>query len=474
MHHASTVGIYVRVSRKGDREDERFHSPREQAERAAALAVAKGYVPGPVFEDIDVSGGKAPADRPAMGALLAAIDRGELGGIAAYALDRLSRDPGHGDALVKRVTKAGGVLLTPDMPEAIDSPTGEFQFGVMLQVAKLYRRTAGARFATSKERAIRAGIPVSVTPTGYRQRDDRRIELDPALAPALRRAFERRAAGAGWTEVANLLGEATGRTWALGSARRLIGNRLYATGRLEHSGVVSEWDAGALVDEATWHAAQRNGGPRPKRRAESNWTLTGLLKCGACGHGLKVWTGATRRRNWQGEWEPVPAERRPRRYRCRNRACTAQTNVNANLIEPWVLARTLQVGDELETRSEAADLGALEDELATAERRMEQVLAPEAQDALDDAWAATAKARRTERDAAATRLGEARATAGVAAVRGRLSDVWDALTLGERRAALAAYWQAIHVGRKRPEGGTPIRFVARGAHSGAELILDDA
>jgi hypothetical protein len=69
---AGTVGIYVRVSRKGDREDERFHSPREQAERAAALAVAKGYVPGPVFEDIDVSGATAPADRPAMGELLEA------------------------------------------------------------------------------------------------------------------------------------------------------------------------------------------------------------------------------------------------------------------------------------------------------------------------------------------------------------------------------------------------------------------
>lgn len=87
------VGIYVRVSRKGDREDDRFHSPKEQAERAAALAVAKGFTPGPVFEDIDVSGATAPAKRPAMDRLLKAIEAGELAGIAAFSLDRLSREP---------------------------------------------------------------------------------------------------------------------------------------------------------------------------------------------------------------------------------------------------------------------------------------------------------------------------------------------------------------------------------------------
>ena len=117
------VGIYVRVSRKGDREDERFHSPKEQAERASALAVARGYTPGPVFEDIDVSGATEPSKRPGMGELLARIDAGELEGIAAFSLDRLSREPAHGDALVKRVTRRGGVILTPDIPDAIDSPT---------------------------------------------------------------------------------------------------------------------------------------------------------------------------------------------------------------------------------------------------------------------------------------------------------------------------------------------------------------
>src|SRR5438105_10254297 len=35
------IGLYVRVSAQGDREDDRFHSPKEQADRARALVVAK-------------------------------------------------------------------------------------------------------------------------------------------------------------------------------------------------------------------------------------------------------------------------------------------------------------------------------------------------------------------------------------------------------------------------------------------------
>lgn len=450
------IGIYVRVSRKGDREDDRFHSPREQAERAEALARAKGYVPGPVFEDIDVSGATAPAERPAMGRLLKAIEAGELGGIAAYSLDRLSREPAHGDALVRRVTRAGGVLLTPDIPDAIDSPTGEFTFGMLLQVAKLYRSQAGARFASAKERAILAGIPVGPPPIGYRTRPDRRLEVDPETAPVVRELFERWARGEGRGTLARVLDEATGRTWSLSAIPRIIKNRLYATGRMTYGDIVSEWEAGAIVDEPLWHAAQRARPPRPPR-SDAGWLLTGLARCATCGRTLKVSTNSSQYGTY-------------RNYKCRNRACTARVSVSARRLEPWVVAQSFRAGDAIVTRSEAPDLGALEDALAIAEKRLAQVLAPEAQDALGDAWPATAKARRTERDTAAAALGEARSEAGVPAIGFRLSDVWDDLSPNDRREALRLFWKEIRVGA-RVEGGTAVTLVARGPHGEAEIEL---
>lgn len=473
---SAPIGIYVRVSRKGDREDERFHSPKEQAERAASIVVARGLVPGPVFEDIDVSGATAPKDRPAMGELLAAVERGDLGGIAAFSLDRLSREPAHGDALVRRVTKAGGVLLTPDIPDAIDSPTGEFTFGMLLQVAKLYRSQSGARFASAKERATLAGIPVSNPPYGYRRGVDRRIELDPDLAPVVRDLFERRAAGANWGDLADRLGEATGKTHPKQTVSAMIANRLYATGRLEYGDVVSEHAAEPIVDEPLWHAAQLAwSGPRPKRNPESKWLLTGLARCGVCGHALKAWKGSAFRRRdpRRGKMERVP-QKVSRRYVCQNRACPARDvgpkiGVDAPRLERFVTLQSFLVGDKLATRNDAPDLRGLEDALDVAERRLAQALAPEAQDALGDAWASTVKARRNDRDAAAAALGEARRDAGGASVDVRLREVWDGLSPADRREAIALFWKEVRV--HRYNGTTTVTFVARGPHAEAEVQL---
>ena len=125
----------------------------------------------------------------------------------------------------------------------------------------------------------------------------------------------------------------------------------------------------------------------------------------------------------------------------------------------------------MEARREGSDLSHLEEALAVAERRYSQVLAPEARDALGDDWAADVKARRSERDEAAAALGGARAEEGGPLVDLRLRDIWDDLPFEDRKAALRLYWKAIHVGKRVPGEGTPLRFVARGPGYEAELAL---
>ena len=97
--------------------------------------------------------------------------------------------------------------------------------------------------------------------------------------------------------------------------------------------------------------------------------------------------------------------------------------------------------------AEVPDLEALETDLEAATRRFEQVQTAEAQDALGDAWAATAKERREARDATAAALGAARAEAGVP-VEGHvltLGQVWEDLSPEGQREALAWHFDAIHV-----------------------------
>jgi hypothetical protein len=69
-------------------------------------------------------------------------------------------------------------------------------------------------------------------------------------------------------------------------------------------------------------------------------------------------------------------------------------------------------------------------------------------------------------------LGEARQAAGVAeATEFRLRDVWDGMSPAARREALGRYWKAINVAPRRPEGGTPLKFIARGPLGPVELEL---
>lgn len=396
------IGLYVRVSSRAGRDDDRFHSPREQIERARAIAMSAGYVAGPVFDDIDVSGATPPAERPAMGRLLQEIAEGRLSGIAAYSLDRLSREPAHGDALVKAVTAAGGVILTPDIPDAIDSPTGEFTFGMLLQVAKLYRAQASARFASAKERAIASGIPVNNrTAVGYRRTPARRYEPDPAVAPVIRELFERRAAGAGPTELGEFL-EANGvktsqgaATWSKPAVQALIRSRTYL-GEIRSGEFVNTAAHEPIVDEPLWLAAQHPN-PAPPRARKNGYLLTGILRCKACGYSMNGTTSS----------------RGVRIYRCQRRhaggLCPEPARVRADDVEAQVTAEVFRRARLTVTLPDAdgPDIKALEEALATADRRLAQVMTDEARDALGDLWAPDVKARRMARDQAAEALGRA-------------------------------------------------------------------
>jgi site-specific DNA recombinase len=451
------IGLYVRVSRKGDRDDDRFHSPREQEERARGLCRARGLVPGPVFADIDVSGATPPDERPGMHALLEALEAGDLGGIAAYSLDRLSREPAHGDALVRRVTAAGGIILTPDIPDAIDTPTGEFTFGMLMQVARLYRSQAAARFASSKERAIAAGIPVTNRDAvGYRRGEDRRYHPDPRTAPHVLEAFQMRARGAGPTEIGEYLGaqgvqtSQGASTWSRQAVHALLRSRTYL-GEIRSGPYVNPEAHEPLVDEPLWLAAQ-NPEQRPVRHRGGSHLLTGILRCAGCGYSMQ----GTR------------TSRGKRIYRCQRRhaggLCPEPARVNADDVEAEVVARFLATADLIyERRGQSPDLAPLEGELESAERRLAQVMTDEARDALGDLWAADVKARREARDAAVAALGEARVEpvdearidlvrhwrdeAGLATLRGDGEERAVFLDLSLKRALLADAFPAIAVHR---------------------------
>lgn len=459
-HTTRPLAVYGRVSARKDREDESYHSPTEQQAKARAYAESKGYTTDGWFFDEDVSGGVHPEKRPEMARLLEAVRSGEVGGIVAGWLDRLSREPSHGEWLIKEVTKHGGVVLAPDIPEDITSAAGRMTFGQLLLVARFIRDTARERFTLSKIGSIRSGVPVSQAPVGYRRimdgpsgdPKDRRLELDPETAPVVREMFEKRAQGVSRDQLHKLLVERTGRSWAREAVRVILTNPIYKTGRLryqldkqdESSWIESDWQAEPVVTEATWQAAQIEPLRKPQRSKDPNnpWLLTGFAKDTETGYNLKP--------HQQGAHKPNG----PYRYYVGDRN-GSKTRASAPKLEAWVLEQLLTFGGtQLKTVESGPKLGPLEAAVEEARVRFETFNTPETEDAYGpELFRAEIKKRRLTYESALAALGRALAD-GATASTTELEDLkgkWETMTVLARKQLLGRWIAYVRVGGKTPD-----------------------
>lgn len=432
------VDLYVRVSRVGGREH--LISPDDQERRARQLAKERGLRVGKVLTDLDESGGKW--DRPGLQEALSRVQTGKSGGLIVAWLDRLSRDSEHAHRLIRELHDAGGVVYAPDAPSDWTSPEGELQAGIVFAFAQYVRSRARTGFERAKERAIMEGIPVATrSPVGYRKRPDRRLEPDPVTAPVIREMFERRAAAAGPSALADFLenrGVNTsqgGRGWSKAAVASVIASRVYL-GELSYGKdrrYVNPNAHKAIVDLATWTAAQHPNGRRTPQapRGAGDYSLTGILRCAGCGHSMQ----ATRTSHGH------------RIYRCVRRhaggICPSPARVRAEIVENLAEQAFWSVTSDLAAtpREADSDLSDLDAALERAERRYAQAVTPEVQDAAGDNWPKMIRARRAERDAAAEALGKARTESRAEAPipdPETLRGVWDSLSPADKRELMAA------------------------------------
>lgn len=458
-----TFDIYLRVSRVGGRKN--LISPDEQERRARELAREKHLTVGKVLIDLDESGGKW--DRPGLQEALERVRAGQSGGLIVAWLDRLSRDSEHAHRLVRELAESGGTVYAPDAPSDWLSPEGELQAGIVFAFAQYVRKRARAGFERSKEQAVMRGIPVnSRAPVGYVKRlrsegGDGRLELDPVVAPVIRELFERRAAGAGPTELAELL-EAHAiptsqgsTTWSKQAVASLISSRAYL-GELSYGKdrrFVNPNAHEPIVDLSTWMAAQHPNGRRPRTSRTGNYALTGVIRCAACGYAL------------QG----TLSSRGKRRYRCVRRhaggICPDAVSVSADLAEAvaerlfWEVIEDLTLTGDVD---DGEDLSPYLVAIERSERRLAQALSPEMQDAAGDAWASLVKERRREHERAAEALGNARARQSrVTALpeAASLRALWPQLSRSERREMFASRFDLLAL-RRGPQGLELVPFVA--------------
>ena len=88
---------YIRVSRTGGREGDGFYSLDIQADVIGRLARANDLEIGETVQELNVSGGRATADRE-LERLVRKVEEGASGGVIAWKLSRFSRSLADGAA----------------------------------------------------------------------------------------------------------------------------------------------------------------------------------------------------------------------------------------------------------------------------------------------------------------------------------------------------------------------------------------
>jgi site-specific DNA recombinase len=450
---------YVRVSRVGGRSGDAFISPGEQKEKVRAWAKAHGHSIAKWHEDLDQPGSRA--NRPGLIAAMERVESGKTQGLVVARLDRFGRSVQDSANLLARIRAADGVLCT--VAESIDTSgyMGKFLADLFAALGELELARIRENWNAARKSAVARGIHVSgKVPTGYRRNAERILEPDPVTAPIIHELFVRRGAEVSWAQLARFLedkGVVTpwdNETWTVASVASVVRNRVYL-GEARAGSIVNPDAHKPIVSLAEWNAANRARGVAPGRSGRSTGVLAGILRCGGCSYAMKAKQSRTRHGKEFVEYTCKPDKAGGR--------CPSPASVKATVIDPFVTGRLFAFakGAAGEATAENDDESPIADALLAAESELEAALDGRLADALgganSEAFLRTVERRNATVEALRDELAETQSQRTPVALDADLEEVWDDLSVEQRRRVLHSVFDSVFVWRT-PEGGRNGKF----------------
>lgn len=280
---ASVVG-YARVSTENQREN---YSIPQQEERLKAYCAAKGWRLLNIYVDGGWSG--SGMNRPALGELLEAVERGGIDGVVVYKLDRLSRSQKDTLYLIEdRFLAHGTDFISINENFDTSTPFGRAMIGMLSVFAQLERDQITERFTMGRIGRTKAGYfhGGGSPPTGYDYVDGL-LRVNEYEALQVREAYRLFLAGGSVNQVSRILAEKYAPSWTASKVRSVLKNSLY-TGKVRFQGQEYPGLHQPLVDQASFQEANRLLDSlkvsSPQRTAfRAKYLLSGLLYCARCG-----------------------------------------------------------------------------------------------------------------------------------------------------------------------------------------------
>jgi site-specific DNA recombinase len=287
------VGVYVR--RSTDDEHQPYSIEAQDTRLASYIGSQPGWRQAARFAD-DASG--ATTNRPGLQRALAAARAGVIDVLLVYRVDRLTRSLRDLVTLLDDLDRAGVVFRSATEPFDTATAMGRMLLQMLGMFAQFERDTIIDRVIAGMERKAAAGKwKGGRRPFGY--------QVNPAastLIPCQHEAavvrlifglYTRDRLGA--RSIASTLNDrghrtTTGGNWSAHQVLRVLSNRIYL-GELTFRGITATGSHPPIIELAAFTEAQQilaaRGEDHSKRAANgSDYLLTGLMRCPACGKAM--------------------------------------------------------------------------------------------------------------------------------------------------------------------------------------------
>lgn len=278
------AAIYIRVSTS--RQEEGYSIPL-QKERLIAYCKAKGWVVAGIFIDPGHSG--SSLDRPGMTALTAGVEAGKFDVVLVYKLDRLSRSQKDTLFLIEEVFMRHKTDFV-SMQESFDTTTiyGRAMVGILSVFAQMERETITERTLMGRAGRAEEGYwhGGGTDPLGYDYVDGVLV-INQEEARQIRAIYNLYASGFSVSEISRRMdGYKTKHgDWSHTSTiGNVLDNPLYS-GIVHFDGVQVQGRHAAIVDPDVDQRvkARRARLRRVESAGDSEYLLTGIIYCAACG-----------------------------------------------------------------------------------------------------------------------------------------------------------------------------------------------
>jgi DNA invertase Pin-like site-specific DNA recombinase len=343
------AAIYARKSSDQSAIAEEARSVSRQVEHAREYAARKGWTvdDAAIYVDDGVSGAEF-ANRPGYVRLLNTLKpRAPFNVLIVSELSRLGREQLETGYAVKQLSQAGVRIVSylEDREILLDTPTDKFLLAAINFAAEIERDKARQRVTDAMARRARQGHVCGGDCFGYhnvelKNADGRRShvdrEINEAQAEVVRRIFRMCAAGYGLRTITKQLNaeglpsprprQGRPRSWTPSTVRTVLYRDLYRGSNVWNKRRKSDaWGQRAcrprpesewiradvphlrIVTDAEWHAAHKRmdgarrlylaatGGSlwgRPPSELQSQYLLSGLMRCACCGASMTVRSGS--------------------------------------------------------------------------------------------------------------------------------------------------------------------------------------